>query len=130
MYRKMLVPIDGGATSEAGLIEAIAVAAWLKARLCVLPVVTSLPLVVELSSTMNAEEVCASLNRYGRTLLDLCSWLASRAPRLRRRAAVAPIARCLRSPWHRRDCLPRCDRKYGRMRRWLDRHQCVLPPAT
>jgi nucleotide-binding universal stress UspA family protein len=70
MYRKILVPIDGGATAEAGLNEAIGLAAALKARLCALHVVTGFLLIVEGSSAINAEELRAGLERYGRTLLD------------------------------------------------------------
>jgi nucleotide-binding universal stress UspA family protein len=70
MYRKILVPIDGSDTAEAGLKEAIGLASALKAGLCVLHVVTGFLLIVESSTAINADDVRASLERYGRALLD------------------------------------------------------------
>jgi nucleotide-binding universal stress UspA family protein len=69
MYRKILVPLDGSATAEAGLREAIPLAAALKARLCLLNVIIELPMLVELSATMNGPEVHAGLQKFGRDLL-------------------------------------------------------------
>jgi nucleotide-binding universal stress UspA family protein len=69
MYRKILVPLDGSATSEAGLREAIPLAAALKARLCLLNVLIDLPMLVELSSAMNNQEVHTGLQQFGRDLL-------------------------------------------------------------
>ena len=69
MYRKILVPLDGSATAEAGLREAIPLAAALKARLCLLNVLIDLPMLVELSSAMNSQEVQTGLQQYGRDLL-------------------------------------------------------------
>ena len=69
MYRKILVPLDGSATAEAGLREAIPLATALKARLCLLNVVFDLPMLVELSATMDSQEVHAGLQQYGRDLL-------------------------------------------------------------
>ena len=79
MYRKILVPLDGGATAEAGLREAIGLAAAVKARLCVLHVVTGFPLLMEMSSSVNYQEVHAGMERYGRELLDKAASAAADA---------------------------------------------------
>jgi nucleotide-binding universal stress UspA family protein len=70
MYRKILVPLDGGATADFGLGEAVALAASLGARLCVLHVVTGFPLLVEMSASVNSEQARAAMERFGREMLD------------------------------------------------------------
>jgi nucleotide-binding universal stress UspA family protein len=69
MYRKILVPLDGSATAEAGLREAIALAAALRARLCLLNVFVDLPLLAEVSAAVISQEVHARLQQHGRELL-------------------------------------------------------------
>jgi nucleotide-binding universal stress UspA family protein len=69
MYRKILVPLDGSATAEAGLREAIALAAALKSRLCLLNVIIDVPLLAEVSAAVVSQEVHAGLRRNGRELL-------------------------------------------------------------
>ena len=70
MYSKILVPLDGGATADFGLGEAVGLAAALGARLCVLHVVTGFALRVEMSASVNSEQVRSALERFGREMLD------------------------------------------------------------
>jgi nucleotide-binding universal stress UspA family protein len=66
MYQHILVPIDGSATAERGLREAIGIAAEQKARLRVLTVVDTLTLgMVEMSSVLDVQGVLADLRRQG-----------------------------------------------------------------
>jgi nucleotide-binding universal stress UspA family protein len=69
MYRKILVPVDGSATSESALREAIRLAAAIKAPLRLLHIVSSFPLLTELS-LVNFRSVHSALTQSGNTLLD------------------------------------------------------------
>jgi nucleotide-binding universal stress UspA family protein len=76
MYQHILVPIDGSATSEHGLREAIRLAADQKARLRLLTVTNDFPLLVELSSIANFEASMATLRDRGHRLLSSAARLA------------------------------------------------------
>lgn len=75
MYKRILVPIDGSATAERGLREALALAGSHKACLCLLHVVDEYPQVLELSSATNhaqtrrANEWMSGLREEGEALL-------------------------------------------------------------
>lgn len=69
MYQKILVPLDGSATAERGLQEAIALAARLQSRLALLHVIDAYPLMVEMASVVNTEAVRESLRRHGQEVL-------------------------------------------------------------
>ena len=70
MYERILVPIDGSATAERGLHEAIGLAAQLKCRLHVLHVVDDFPLLVEVASVESYNDTMARLRKYGEHLLS------------------------------------------------------------
>lgn len=63
--KRILVPIDGSATAEQGLREAIRLAADQKARLRLLYVIDDFPMLVELSSVANFDEALQKLRDYG-----------------------------------------------------------------
>lgn len=56
MVTRILVPLDGSATSQRGLREAIDLARPLKARLVLLHVIDDYPIVMEMASAMNVAE--------------------------------------------------------------------------
>lgn len=70
MYKTILVPIDGSATSERGLREAIDLAVPLKARLTLLHVVDDFAMLVEMSSAANYQEMLDGLRDYGQKVLE------------------------------------------------------------
>lgn len=53
MYKSILVPLDGSATSESGLRAAIGLAAALKAKLVLMHVVDDFGILVEMSANLN-----------------------------------------------------------------------------
>jgi nucleotide-binding universal stress UspA family protein len=69
MYSRILVAIDGGATSERGLREALALAADQKARLVVLNVINDFPLMVDVSA-MYIEESLQLMRRNADELMQ------------------------------------------------------------
>ena len=70
MYQRILVPLDGSATADKGLREAIALAASQKARLFLLHVVDDYPMLLGLSSVASCNEMIAGLRKYGTDVLD------------------------------------------------------------
>lgn len=96
MYRKILVPLDGSVTSEAGLQEAIRLAAAVKAKLCFLHVLTDFPLLMEMSSELNYREVSTRLRQSAEDLLARAVRAASEgqaeAESVLRELASGPIA--------------------------------------
>ncbi len=76
MYKRILVPLDGSATAERGLREAIGLARDVKARLHLLHVIDAFPLMVELSGNASFEELRRGLQHYGSELLENSARLA------------------------------------------------------
>lgn len=70
MYERILVPLDGSLTAEAGLRHAIALAAALKSKLVLLHVMDDFALMVEMASVANYESMSDTLRRYGQDALD------------------------------------------------------------
>ena len=79
MYHRILVPIDGSATAERGLHEAIRLAAELKATLHVLHVLDDFPSEVEWSPARQVEETLNRLRRQGNDLLTTARHAAQAA---------------------------------------------------
>lgn len=71
MYRRILVPLDGSATSERGLREAIALASGQqeKSRLALLHVVDDFSMLVEMSAVASYQELLEGMRRYGQDVL-------------------------------------------------------------
>src|SRR5512133_532189 len=85
MYKRILVPLDGSATSERGLREAIGLAGENKSRLILLHVVDEYPLVLQMSSATNHEQTeraslrMTTLREYGDAVLAKAKTLAINA---------------------------------------------------
>jgi nucleotide-binding universal stress UspA family protein len=73
MYDRILVPVDGSATAELGLREAIALAARLQARLVLLHVVDDFPFMIELASAASFDETRTRLLGMGKEVLAQAS---------------------------------------------------------
>lgn len=69
MFRKILVPVDGSAPSNAGLERAIALARNQKARLRLLHVVDEYGVIQGMEPAMNVGEILADLVAAGRRIL-------------------------------------------------------------
>jgi len=63
MYRRVLVPIDGSATAERGLMEAIGLARGEGAEMVLLHVIDDAAMVAEVSASMSAEQVVRARER-------------------------------------------------------------------
>ncbi|MEW6703665.1 MAG: universal stress protein [Pseudomonadota bacterium] len=70
MYSRILVPIDGSATAERGLQEAIALATQLKSQLVLAHIVDDYPIMVEMASAVNFEEARRGMLKFGEQLLE------------------------------------------------------------
>ena len=75
MYHRILVPLDGSPTADRGLREAIGLAAANQAQLFLLNVVDDYPVVLQMSSASNFEQIerarlrMSDLRQYGEALL-------------------------------------------------------------
>lgn len=69
MYKKILVPLDGSGTSEAGLREAIALAADQKATLALLHIVDDFSMLVDAASMVAYAETLDYLRSHGNKVL-------------------------------------------------------------
>ncbi len=69
MYTRILVPLDGSATAERGLREAIGLAMEHKSRLRLMHVLDDFPMLVELSSARNFEASLERLRVHGENVL-------------------------------------------------------------
>lgn len=77
MYAKILVPIDGSATSERGLREAIELATRLKSQLVLLHVVDPYPVLMEMASVQSFEDTRQRLLKFGEETLEKARQRAS-----------------------------------------------------
>jgi nucleotide-binding universal stress UspA family protein len=69
MYQRILVPLDGSATADRGLREAIALAADQQATLHLLHVLDDMTVLAEVASNLAFQDLMASLRRHGEELL-------------------------------------------------------------
>jgi nucleotide-binding universal stress UspA family protein len=69
MYERILVPLDGSATAECGLHEAIKLATGQQTKLLLLHVVDDYPMPLEPSSMAIYEETLKGLREYGLKVL-------------------------------------------------------------
>ena len=79
MYHRILVPLDGSPTAEAGLRHAIGLAAALKAELVLLHVMDDFALTMEMSSVMSYDTMRDALRQYGQHALDRAQQAAADA---------------------------------------------------
>ena len=70
LYRRILVPVDGSATSTRGLNEAIAMARLMGSRIRVLHVVADLPVLTEGYAALAADAVAALRDAGRQTLAE------------------------------------------------------------
>jgi nucleotide-binding universal stress UspA family protein len=69
MYQRILVPLDGSATAERGMREAIKLAAGQQATLFFLHVVDDFRMLVEMTSVRSYDEMLKGLRQYGLEIL-------------------------------------------------------------
>jgi nucleotide-binding universal stress UspA family protein len=69
MYKRILVPLDGSATAERGLREAMGLCAGQQTKLLLLHVVDDYPLLIETSSMTGYDEMMKTLRQYGLEVL-------------------------------------------------------------
>ena len=79
MYSRILVPIDGSATADRGLKEAIALAKALQSHLVLMYAVEDFPVLVDPVSMAGFDEARASLIGAGREVLDEAVKVANEA---------------------------------------------------
>ena len=79
MYHRILVPLDGSPTAEAGLRHAIDLAAALKAKMVLLHVMDDFALMVEMSSVTSYDTMRDALRQYGQHALDRAQQAAADA---------------------------------------------------
>jgi len=70
MYQRILVPVDGSATSERGLREAVKLASGQTTRLLFLHVVDDYTTLSEMTSAAGYEEMLKRLRQYGLDVLS------------------------------------------------------------
>jgi len=70
MYRRILVPIDGSATAQRGLQEALGLAKACDASLVLLHVVEAYPMMMEMATASTWEQVTSDLREYGQRVLE------------------------------------------------------------
>ena len=70
MYHRILVPLDGSPTAEAGLRHAIDLASALKAKLVLLHVLDDFALTMEMSSVSSYDTIRDALRQNGQLALD------------------------------------------------------------
>jgi len=70
MYSRILVPIDGSATGDRGLEEALSLAKTLGSRLILLHVIEGFPGMVDLSSIQSFDEGRSATAKAGRDVLE------------------------------------------------------------
>jgi len=70
MTRRFLVPVDGSATAQRGLDEALRLARPLDASLVLLHVVEVYPMMMEMATAATWDAVTTDLQRYGQEVLE------------------------------------------------------------
>lgn len=70
MYQRILVPVDGSATSERGLREAVKLASGQSTRLLFLHVLDDYTTLAEMTSASGYEEMLKRLRQYGLDVLS------------------------------------------------------------
>jgi len=70
MYSKIMVPVDGSATSTRGLTEAIALAKLVKGRIRLVHIVNELVLVPAYAAGVQSGHVVDSMRAQGKSLLE------------------------------------------------------------
>jgi nucleotide-binding universal stress UspA family protein len=70
MYQHILAPIDGSATAERGLREAVRLAAEQRGKLRLLHVIDDFPMLVEMSAVSSFEASLQKMREYGEKTLD------------------------------------------------------------
>jgi nucleotide-binding universal stress UspA family protein len=91
MYRKILVPLDGSATSARGLEEATGLARAAGASLVLLHVIDTYPLAVEMATPDTWQKVVDGLRKHGQGLLE-------RARKTLQEHGVAAVERLVEFP--------------------------------
>ena len=79
MYQRILVPLDGSATAECGLHEAVKLARGQSTTLFFLHVVDDFGMLVEMNSVRNYEEMLRGLRQYGLEVLAKARRVAEEA---------------------------------------------------
>lgn len=79
MYRRILVPLDGSATSQRGFDEALGLARAFGASLVLLHVVEGYPMMIEMATATTWEQVGTGLREEGRRVLDVAHAAAQSA---------------------------------------------------
>ncbi|CAN7757826.1 universal stress protein [Variovorax sp. LjRoot84] len=69
MYQHILVPLDGSATAERGLREAMRLAAEQKGKLRLLHVIDNLPMLMDMAAASSFETTMREVRAYGEALL-------------------------------------------------------------
>jgi nucleotide-binding universal stress UspA family protein len=70
MYHRILVPIDGSATSQRGLQEALGLAKAFDASLVLLHVTEVYPMMMDMATATTWEQVTSSMREVGQRVLD------------------------------------------------------------
>jgi hypothetical protein len=70
MYHRILVPIDGSATAQRGLQEAMGLAKTCDASLVLLHVVEAYPMMMEMATATTWEQVTTDLRAHGQRVLE------------------------------------------------------------
>jgi nucleotide-binding universal stress UspA family protein len=70
MYQRILVPIDGSATAERGLDEAIELAKLCRSSLVLLSVTEVYPVMMEMATATTWEQITGDLRAQGQRVLD------------------------------------------------------------
>ena len=79
MYQRILVPLDGSATAERGLREALRLAAEQKAKLHLLHVVEDFPMLMEMSTAVSFDAMMREVREYGENVLSKAQAAATAA---------------------------------------------------
>jgi nucleotide-binding universal stress UspA family protein len=79
MYKRILVPLDGTETAQAGLKEAIELARQTHAVLCLLHVTNDYPIMAEAPIAIDFQQYLEGLNQHGRQMLERAKALATSA---------------------------------------------------